>query len=330
MKVLTATINADHPQRGMLHAFRGLFGEPAVRDFDYLALGRTGLNRSALNEAFLAAVEQHQPDWIWLQVQETEVILPETLRRVRERYPHCVLTHWTGDARQKVSGYLGAIGRATHLTLVSALGNIGMYLREGAPRVQYCQIGLDWEEDLFPAADVAPPFRVPDVVFCGSYYPNPFPQGTAERQAAIRALQAAKIDVGIVGRNWPKGFPVVGECHVKDQIHVWRRAKVCLNVNHFNHIERYYSDRQLIAMASGRPLVCHYVPDLEAEFERGRHCEWYDGNTADLVLLVQSLLDDPLRAARLGAAGRAKVIQEHTWFARILKVLPTIEELRRG
>lgn len=326
MKVLAATINYDHPQRGMLHALRGIFGETNVVDFDYLTLSKQH-GAESTNTQLVATARAFQPDWVWLQLQDTGVITPAALGQVRAACPQAVLTHWTGDARPHVSPYLGSICKAADLTLTSAAGLIPRFQAAGAKHAEYLQIGVDWEEDVQGLPAWEPPFRVPSVVFCGSYYGSTFAEGTRDREQAIRALQAAKIDVGIVGTGWPRNYPVVGRCDVKQQVHVYRRAQVALNVNHFNGLTSYYSDRQLIAMVSGTPLVCHYMPELEREFQNGLHCLWYR-TEAELVEAVQKLLADPARGRDMGRAARAEIIRNHTWFTRVLSVLPRVEALR--
>ncbi|MDD5007581.1 MAG: glycosyltransferase [Syntrophorhabdaceae bacterium] len=322
-KVLCATINHDHPQKGMLHAMRGIFGDLNVRDHDYCQLKRNGYT----NQTFLAACLDHKPDWIWLQLQDTNIISDKEILEVRKHLPKTVITHWTGDARQEISSYLSSICRATHLTLISSVGMIPMFLKAGASQVEYLQIGLDWHEDVMGEPDWTPPFRVPEVVLIAGHYGDAFP-GTRQREEAVRALQEAGIDVGIVG-NWGGPWPVVGSCHVKQQHHVWKRAKVCLNVNNFNEIEQYYSDRQLISMASGTPVVCHYIPGLEREFALGHHCYSYE-TRYQLVRFVQELLNDELARKRMGQAGRSEVIKNHTWFSRFLSVLPMVEKIRQN
>ncbi len=319
-----ATINADHPQRGMEHAFRSGFGDENIGIYDYLAKVRSGMPHPAVSAEFAQAAIGFRPDWVWLQLQEGNVIQADAIESIKRALPKCVVSHWTGDLRSSVSDYLASICRATHLTLISSVGQIPAFRAAGAREVRYCQIGLDWEEDVLGIPDWTPPFRIPDVVFCGNYYGH-FP-GAPEREGAVRALQGAGIDVGVFGVGWSPDIRVVGTCHVKQQHHVWKRAKICLNVNNFNSVERYYSDRQLIAMASGIPLVCKYVPGLEHEFTQGEHCLWY--NTPDeLVAHVRRLLGDPALRAKIGAAGRDKVTQGHTWADRIEEVLPTILEI---
>jgi hypothetical protein len=322
-RVLVAPINADHPQRGLEAAFRGVFGADNVDVFDYLDHHRSSGSADAVNEALLERSAAHQPDWVWLQIQDTGVIQPATLRRLREALPGTVVTHWTGDMRPSVSAYMADVCNATHMTLASSTGQLDAFVRAGAPVAYYCQIGVDFEEDMLGLPDWEPPFRVPDVVLCANYYGHAFKESEL-RRSAILALQAAGVDVGIVGGGWPARLPTLGVCGVKQQHHVWRRAQVALNVNHFNGVAGYYSDRQLIAMGSGTPLVCRYVPGLEDEFEDGTHCFFYRDDH-ELVDRVRRLIDDPDLRARVGRAGRDQIIRCHTWFDRILSILPLIE-----
>jgi glycosyltransferase involved in cell wall biosynthesis len=320
-KALLATINYDHPQLGMIDAFQKVFGHGNVIDCDYFHSGGESPDGMLVRMA-----REHRPDWIWLQVQDSNKITADAIKQIRAELPGTVVTHWTGDLRPQVSHYLGTICEATHATFCSSVGQIDMFKKAGASLCQYVQIGLDWDEDV-AAPHRPPPFPVPDVVFCGGYYGEQFP-GTKQRVEAILALKRAGIGIGVVGQGWSAGgYNVLGHCHVKEQCHVWRAAKICLNVNHFNHVPLYYSDRQLIAMASGRPTVCHYVPMLEQEFENWTHCVWYR-NPGELVEVVQALLRDPEMQTRIGTCGKNEVIANHTWEARIRVLLPTIEELR--
>lgn len=321
-KVMTATINASHPQRGMMHAFDSLF---ETRHFDYLEYSRGGLTPAEVTAQFVRDVVDFAPDWLWGQYQNSNIIQADGIRELRRQLPQMVTTSWMGDCRATLSDYLQSISAATHLSLIAAAGQEKLFRDAGAPDVRYMQIGLDWEEDILACRGYVPPFRVPDVVLCGNNYGSQFP-GTPQRHAAIRALMRAGIDVGVVGSGWPHDIPCAGSCHVKEQIGVWTRAKVGISVSNFNTIPLYYSDRQLISIASGTPVVCYHVPELELEFTHDVDCLFFH-DEEELVAHVQALLADPAMRRRIGDAGRATAIREHTWFSRILEVLPTIERL---
>jgi hypothetical protein len=324
-RVIVAPLNYSHRQEGQIEAFEEVFGKENVREFDYMA------RRQDANAALVALASEFKPDWIWLQVQGTEILTPGGLTRVRQVVPQCLITHWMGDARVEVSPALAAMCHATDATLISSVGQTAMYRGAGARRVEYVQIGLDYRADVLGEPEWTPPFEIPPVVFCGAYYGHvpAFEEGTRQRLSAIRALVNANCSVGVVGSGWPSDVPVVGACHVKQQHHVYRRARVALSINHFNNIERYYSDRQLIAMASGTPVVARYVPGLECEFGDGEHCLWWK-DEKQLVEQVCALLEDSERANKIGAQGRQKVIAEHTWTARLRGLRSTVETWESG
>ena len=324
-RVMMATINYDHQQRGMLQAFRGVFGEANVFDFDYVKLCDK-IGKDQTNAQFVKAAVDFNPDWIWTQLQMTQIIKPETLLEVRAKLPKCVISHWMGDCRASIDPYLAEVCRATHLTLLSNTGQLQSYRDVGAPIAKYLQIGVDWEEDVMGDASWSSSFRVPEVVLLGNHYGASYP-GTRQREQAIADLIAAGVDAGVVGSGWPSWARPVGSCHVKQQYHVWTRAKVGLCVNNFNDVELHYSDRQLIAMASGTPIVCYRVPGLESEFINGVHCLMYR-TTEELVAAVKSLLVNEWFRKQVGAAGRAEIMRSHTWWSRIFQVLPEIEKIQ--
>jgi hypothetical protein len=325
-KVLALTLNYDHPQTGQVLGLEQVFGSDNVVELDYLALQRAGAD---VESVFVETTREFQPDWVWMQLQDTGVVSAEAIERARKAWPEAVFTHWTGDYRPSISPYMASISQACDATFISSRGQLAQFFNHGASNVSYVQIGLDWYEDVLGLPDWTPPFKVPDVVFIGNYYADgPWPKGTAERLEAVRALQRAHVDFGVVGTGWPADVRTVGTCTVKQQHHVWKRAKVCVNVNHANDVENYYSDRMLIALASGNPVVTKYVPGLEHEFSEGEDIVWFD-EADELVRHVKYLLENKVEAREIGRAGRQRAMREHSWYVRFLDLLPEVEALRR-
>lgn len=326
-KVFLSCINYDHPQKGMRHAFEGIFGRENVREYDYFERMRTAnFQFDVINREFLESLDAAKPDWVWLQLQNTEIIKAKTLMEARASFPKAVFSHWMGDCRPDVQDYLASICRATHITFLSSIKHIPLYQAAGAHEVRYLQIGLDYHEDMMQVPAWEPPFTVPDVLFIGNHYGDRFP-GTPDRERAIRVIQEAGIDVGVIGAGWEgKGFKHLGSCHVKQQVHCWKRAKVALSVNHFNDAAGYYSDRHLIALASGTPVVCQRIPDLGKDFVEGEELFMF---TSDDELLghVKALLADPELRKRVGSAGRRRAFKDHTWFTRIMEALARVSEI---
>lgn len=327
-RVFMATINADHPQMGMIHAFDALFGRENVRNYDFLQRVREKCTPDFINGQFLDDAIRFQPDWLWLQLQNTGIITAETLNKLEKELPRCVITHWCGDVRSEVGDYFASICRATHLTLVANQGFMPKYTEAGAREVRYVAHGLDWTEDVLGLPEWTPPFSVPDVVYCGNNYGQSL-VGSDVREAAIRTLHDAGISIGIVGDGWgEKGLTVLGKCKVKQQIHVYRRAKVVLSVNHFPDLKGYHGDRTITAMASGTPVVQRWFPNIDAEFDDDRELLVFM-DEKELVEKTKLLLDNDSMRKELGRRGRAAALKSHTWFSRILEVLPRVEEIRK-
>jgi len=321
-----ATLNSRRPQRGMEHAFRGIFGADNVAIYDPMERRRQRANDAAVTEEFVTIATAHRPDWIWLQVHDTGSIPPEAVMQVRKALPGCVITTFMGDFRDQVGVNMAAVVRVCHLTLISSQAQLQLFLDAGAPRVQYCPIAADWEEDILGEPDWEPNFRVPDVVFCGSNYGETFP-GAKDREEAARALVTAGIDFGIVGKGWKGDIPVVGRCERHQQISVYRRSKVILSINNFNEARRYYSNRLFVALSSGRPVVCRRVPGIEEDLSDEGNCALYT-TPEELVQAVKDFISDPSTRERVGAAGRMLVLSRHTWFQRVLHVMARVERIQ--
>lgn len=329
-RIFMATINADHPQAGMIHAFEGIFGKENVRHFDYLDLAkRSNWGIEHVNEEFLRAAVDWKADWAWLQLQNTSVITPDSLIALREKLPHCVLTHWSGDVRDKVASYFAGICKATDLTLAANVGYLKKYEEAGAKETMYVAHGLDWNEDVLGLPAWESPFKVPEIVYCGNHYGDRV-MGTEAREKAVRALFEAKLPIGVVGSGWENtGLPVLGSCHVKQQVHVYRKAKVVLSVNHFPDLAGYHGDRTITAMASGTPVITRYFPEIEKEFAEGVDLLVFRSEQ-ELVEKAKQLLEDEALRKDIGRAGRREAILHHTWFSRIFEVLPRVEEIHQS
>lgn len=326
MKVLAAPLNVTHKQEGQLDGLRKVFGESHVVDFDFWAMKEAKVSRDKINGELFHLAMDFKPDWIWLQIQGTAVIDAAQVEILKDALPHCVITHWMGDIRERVLDSLAAMCRVCDATLISSVGQIPMFQAAGAKRVEYVQIGLDHKADILGEPAWEPPFEVPPVVFIGNYYANVFAEGTTERIEAIRFLVDNGIPIGVVGAGWPKDIPVIGRCHPKQQHHVYKRAKVALSINHFNAIERYYSDRFLIALASGTPVVARRVPGIEEEFTDTECMFWRTHE--ELLGCVTTLLEDSTIGGAIGRWGQQKAITEHTWEARFRELAPKIEAWR--
>lgn len=317
-RILLSLINADEEPTGTIKAFKKSYGEENVYVFDYMQMERDGKTRTQINEDFKRVCAEWQPNICHAQYQESNVITPETLRAVREMAHKPFLTIWMGDWRSSVPSYTAAVSRECDLVLISSVGQIQMYKdATGGADVRYWQIGVDWEQDM--NYDVEKPSlphpRLPKVVFSGRYYSGAFP-GSEERLAVCQAFADSGLDFAVVGAGFPPSVPCVGSSPRRFQKWVYKAAKLSIGVNNANATHLYYSERQLQAMASGTCHLCWRIPGLEEEFTDGVDCVMFD-SPADAVEKAKALMADDARRAEIGAAGRERILKEHTWDSRI-------------
>ncbi len=322
MKLLYLPLNvAGDFQDGTTQAFVQELGAENVVVFDYLT---RMLPDSSLELGRLVA--QYAPDWVHMQLQETGKILPSSIESIRKGSPRVVWTHWMGDWREGISPKLAEICRITDATFISNEGQIPMYEQTGAPLVRYWQNAVTESIDVSPPQFVRLAFRVPEVVLCANLNMR-FP-GAQERVDVVKAFMASGLDFGLVGAGWPAEFRPIARTGPRMQRHIYEKARVVVGVNHVNDCERYYSERQLAAMASGKPHVCWGVPGLEKDFEDESECLFYT-TPEKAVELTRELLANPGWADSIGKAGQEKVLDFHLWPHRVREIMPIIEELVR-
>jgi len=107
---------------------------------------------------------------------------------------------------------------------------------------------------------------------------------------------------------------------------VYRDSLCAISVSHFNDIGHYFSDRLLMCLACGRPVISYRFP----------HWETYFTNNCDLIIVddiseipdkIKWLKDNPNIADFIGASGAAKVLAEHTYTSRVAELFEKIERL---
>jgi glycosyltransferase involved in cell wall biosynthesis len=81
-------------------------------------------------------------------------------------------------------------------------------------------------------------------------------------------------------------------------------------------------------MASARPVVASDLPALaEIVEDRVTGLLATAGDPASFAAAIREILSDPERAAKFGAAGRERVLQERTWAANAVALARELEML---
>ena len=141
---------------------------------------------------------------------------------------------------------------------------------------------------------------------------------TAHRRQVVGAL---KSPIALHGPGWT-AFPGVAHEIVARRIdretvrRLYETHLGVLNVRNEHNVLSGLNQRNFDPYLAGTPVVTERQDDLEDCFEPGREVLAY-GDADELNDLHERLLAAPQEAARIGRAGRARVLAEHTYARRL-------------
>ena len=155
-----------------------------------------------------------------------------------------------------------------------------------------------------------------DVFFGGSYTGRRrFPNSDFRHNLLITL--AKKFDLLVRGRGkWP--VPSKPYVHAMDYAKEIGKCKVALGCYH-DDLERYYTKRTIYSLASGRPYVVRYIPEMEKDFRN--FWNWgqllHFQTSEEACSLIRMLLNEPKLANEIGRRGRKIAVEKHSWAARL-------------
>ena len=168
------------------------------------------------------------------------------------------------------------------------------------------------DPELFHPARVA---RQPEVLFVASR--------TAFRETVVRGLEAP---ARIVGTDWSdlaqEGFHRVRNRKIGRArlVRLYQRHVAVLNARNEANVEHGLNQRSFEPPACGAVVLNDDLVDLPRCFEPGREILVYR-NADELNALIARLRREPEFASRVAAAGRRRVLAEHTYTHRITTIL---------
>lgn len=146
---------------------------------------------------------------------------------------------------------------------------------------------------------------------------------TACRETVVRGLDEP---ARIIGTDW-SGLAAEGFHRVHNRkigrravIRHYQRHQAVLNVNNEANTSHGLNQRSFEPLACGAVVLNDDLPDLPRCFEPGREILVYR-DRAELNGLVARLRREPEWGARIAAAGRRRVLAEHTYSHRIQTIL---------
>jgi len=223
------------------------------------------------------------------------------------------VTLWWRDLIIPVDQAIADRGAHAEVTYVAAGGQISQWEAAGAHNVQFLPSAGDAEESTPRRPD---PDLTCDVAFVGRGY------DTARAEFLCRL--AERFDVRVWGQAWDPwaerlrwdGTTAYGEKFGR----VCASARIILDIQPSFQVEEgvwgYVSNRVFRVMATGAFLLAHATPGVDALLTDGVHAGFYDDEESAVQRIAHWLADDEGRA-RVAAAGRAFVLEHHTYAARL-------------
>jgi hypothetical protein len=275
-------------------------------------------------EALVSVTKTFQPDWILMQLQFFDwIVAPDTISKMANACPNACIVNTSVDIRHIAMPYFVEIGKRIYKSLIPATGQLQMYRDAGCTNVDFWQQGYD-PKYFFRFGDddrekLHRKFKN-SISFCANRNTKAnFPGTELRERVAIKLHASFGTDFALYGQNWAnlrlkssykRSMPFYA------QNGVYNGSKVVISVNHFNDLERYVSNRQFIAMATGTVTVSSYIPGFEEYFTHGKDSLWFK-TTDECVDLCTYCLQNPEEADKIGREGAKKMVAGHTYYHRV-------------
>lgn len=305
LKVLYLPIGRQH---GTENAFKELGCD--LRVLDFLAE-----NRSTLASTFLSIIKDFQPDLCHMQLQMTHAISPETIVKAKQLSPNTVFSNWSGDIRREPSNYFIEISKVINFSLLSNIGQIDLYKKHGGRNIYYWQTGFD-HKCFFPKNNKS--FNY-DIVFAGNTYGNIFPDAHLRSKIVSELKNQFGDRAGIFGNGYPQEYKA-RSVDIREMNDIYNSSLTVLSVSNFNDEAHYFSDRLVIAMASGRPCICYRFPGWESYF-KDKQDILIANNIQDIISHVNYCKQNTDNANLIGHNGGQLMKHEHTFMSRVIELL---------
>jgi hypothetical protein len=303
--------------QGLLGAYQRA---AVVETFDFRALAREH-GAWLMNRLLLRAAGGFHPDLV--QVSKAESLRGDTLRAIK-RDTGAVVAYFYADVRREVEPYVVELGREADVTLLQHQDPrlLACYTAAGVRRIGFWRHGVD------PAVFRPRPIsKTQDLAFLAN---NPLAHrdaipGCEERLEFVHAVVSGGWDLHLYGTGWER-LRGHARVHLHPFVSADALAEACSTARitlGFGSANLYLCTswpRPLKCMASGAFHLTRYFPGLETVFHGGREVVWFH-SIHEAMELIRYYLDHDGEREEIAAAGRRRVLAEHTWNHRVAELL---------
>ena len=324
-------------QVGPRSAFTGMLEEGKLKRyeaFSFLVLAKA-IGASEALERIIEHVNRYQPTMLLWQHVGRFPVTPSYLRRLRAASPATHFLYHEGDVYGRWIKRLPApakalMAAADTVALVGSGEFEALAKSVGARRVLYTPHSVDVVR--FGKPWVPTMQRQFDVLMIGNRVTSRLPwgrmPGAASREKLVRELGRIFGDrFAVYGNGWNGFTGNRGPLPFNDQEAAQRQAWITVSWDHFDTVERYFSDRVPISLASGVPHVTNYQPGYEDVFGMSPPLLWAK-SVGEMIRAIRSLLDrGPNELNALGEAAQLYGLRRFS--ARAVYERLIVEALRR-
>jgi len=283
-----------------------------------------GLSRPAAQRGLLALCRSFRPDAVL--GLKLDRIAPETIRKVRRAGTLTLL--WHVDCAGPVPPrWLVSRLRECDLGFVTAAGMVEACATRADRPVHWLLEGV--HTPAFPRLEVTADQRElfgSDVAFVGAvYHPTNDPKLFHLRGRLLRAIHA-RHDLKVWGlqrfqRQRTRGLPIIEwPAYNHDFVRICQSSRIVIGTNRTNAVDRYFSNRTFLTLASGGFHLTHYVPGLETMFRNHEHLVWFH-SIDECLEMIDHYLARPARRAAIAERGRAYVRGRFSMTRQIRRML---------
>ena len=153
-----------------------------------------------------------------------------------------------------------------------------------------------------------------DVVFVGN--------ATEKRIEIVRKLKSMH-PLTVFGSGWPEDIEARPPVFNKELRRVINQSKIVLNFVHGN----IFSDRVMLTAACGGFVLSEHCRDLEKNFERKKHLDWFH-DAAEAGQLIEYYLKNSEEREKIAAVGMEYVRDNFTWKNSVQKIVNLADQAK--